>query len=314
MNFLPRHGRGRRAADGARRPAPARRLRGAGLDGGERDVIIGIRPEHFEDAALVGATSATTASPSAPRSTCSSRSGSDKFAYFTVQSERATAEHLQELAADAGTGDLGAGVEGVAGDRAARRGQRGGRGPGARDLARPGEGARLRPGERREPDAVQGGAARSEAETTVRRRPAAGEAADDADEADPRPEAARLRSPAATSARRRRATISSLHSCVRIAGSGRTRRACRPRRRCRGRRGRRRAACATTGRYSSANQRRATSSGGRGSALVLCTSRKRPGLDGLGELRVVPGVADADRAPPSRRAAAPAGGTGARSP
>ena len=54
MNFLPAKVSGRRPADAARRPAPARRSRRAGLGSGERDVIIGIRPEHFEDASLIG--------------------------------------------------------------------------------------------------------------------------------------------------------------------------------------------------------------------------------------------------------------------
>ena len=103
-------------------------------------------------------TSATTASRFRAKIDLLESLGSDKFAYFTVQSERRTAEHLQELAADAGTGDMGAGEEGVQVTARLERGQRGGRGPGARDLARPGEGERLRPGERREPDAVQGGA------------------------------------------------------------------------------------------------------------------------------------------------------------
>ena len=82
------------------------------LDGGERPVIIGIRPEHFEDADLVGDKRDRGTVVKAKIDLLESL-GSDKFAYFTVQSERAAAAHLEELAADAGTGDLGGGDEGV---------------------------------------------------------------------------------------------------------------------------------------------------------------------------------------------------------
>jgi len=87
--------------------------RARGLDGSERDVIIGIRPEHFEDASLVGAEKRDRGATVKAKIDLLESLGSDKFAYFTVQGERATAEHLQELAADAGTSDLGAAEEGV---------------------------------------------------------------------------------------------------------------------------------------------------------------------------------------------------------
>jgi multiple sugar transport system ATP-binding protein len=112
MNFLPA-----KAKDGVlQTPLGELKLtagRARGLDGGERDVIIGIRPEHFEDASLVGAEKRGQGTIVKAKIDLLESLGSDKFAYFTVQSERATAEHLQELAADAGTGDLGAGEEGV---------------------------------------------------------------------------------------------------------------------------------------------------------------------------------------------------------
>jgi multiple sugar transport system ATP-binding protein len=112
MNFLPARVKGgvlQTALGELRLPAG----RGRGLGGGERDVIIGIRPEHFEDAALVGADKRDRGATVTAKIDLLESLGSDKFAYFTVQSERATAEHLQELAADAGTGDLGGGEEGV---------------------------------------------------------------------------------------------------------------------------------------------------------------------------------------------------------
>ncbi|MFR9801805.1 ABC transporter ATP-binding protein [Pseudonocardia sp. RS010] len=77
----------------------------------ERDVIVGIRPEHFEDAALVeegvrGRGSIFTAQVDVLESM-----GSDKFVYFTVE-EQATSAELAELAADAGTADVPGGDAG----------------------------------------------------------------------------------------------------------------------------------------------------------------------------------------------------------
>jgi multiple sugar transport system ATP-binding protein len=112
MNFLP----AKASENTLKTPLGDLRLppgRARGLDGGERDVIIGIRPEHFEDAALIGSEKRDRGVTVTAKIDLLESLGSDKFAYFTVQSERATAEHLEELAADAGTGDLGGGDEGV---------------------------------------------------------------------------------------------------------------------------------------------------------------------------------------------------------
>jgi multiple sugar transport system ATP-binding protein len=112
MNFLPAKAKGgvlQTPLGDLRLPAD----RGRGLGDGERDVIIGIRPEHFEDASLIGADQRAHGATVKAKIDLLESLGSDKFAYFTVQSERATAEHLQELAADAGTADLTGGEEGV---------------------------------------------------------------------------------------------------------------------------------------------------------------------------------------------------------
>ena len=69
-----------------------------------REVIIGIRPEHFEDAALVDAAALSAGSKfTAPVDVLESM-GSDKYAYFTVEGEQAASAELEELAADAGCG------------------------------------------------------------------------------------------------------------------------------------------------------------------------------------------------------------------
>ncbi|WP_206795589.1 ABC transporter ATP-binding protein [Amycolatopsis sp. MtRt-6] len=69
-----------------------------------RELIVGIRPEHFEDAALVADKSGGgtfTAHIDVLESM-----GSEKFAHFTVEGEAATAQELAELAADSGSSDV----------------------------------------------------------------------------------------------------------------------------------------------------------------------------------------------------------------
>ena len=103
MNFLPATVKSDRVSSpfGDLRLPDARRRRLQASGGGERAVIIGIRPEHFEDAELVGDKRDQGTVFKANVDLLESL-GSDKYAYFTVKSERASAQHLEELAADAG--------------------------------------------------------------------------------------------------------------------------------------------------------------------------------------------------------------------
>ena len=74
--------------------------------GAPRELILGIRPEHFEDAALVDeAARARGAEFEAPVDVVESM-GSDKYVYFSLEGGRASAAELEELAADAGAADL----------------------------------------------------------------------------------------------------------------------------------------------------------------------------------------------------------------
>ncbi|MGZ8769817.1 MAG: ABC transporter ATP-binding protein [Aeromicrobium sp.] len=72
-----------------------------------KNVIVGIRPEHFEDAALVG---------DAPGATFKTdidlveSMGSDVFAYFTLHGEGARARDLDDLAKDVGSDVQGGGT------------------------------------------------------------------------------------------------------------------------------------------------------------------------------------------------------------
>ena len=80
--------------------------------GAGRDLIVGIRPEHVEDAALVDGRLADGLTFTAVVEVLESL-GADKYAYFRVEGARATARELEELAADAGTGDAPGGSDQV---------------------------------------------------------------------------------------------------------------------------------------------------------------------------------------------------------
>jgi multiple sugar transport system ATP-binding protein len=71
-----------------------------------REVIAGIRPEHFEDARVLDDTTLAGGSTFNATVDVLESMGSDKFAYFTVEGEAATSAELEELAADAGSADV----------------------------------------------------------------------------------------------------------------------------------------------------------------------------------------------------------------
>jgi multiple sugar transport system ATP-binding protein len=71
-----------------------------------REVIVGIRPEHFEDAALVEEHQLARGSVFTALVDVLESMGSDKFAYFSIEGEQAMSDDLADLAADAGTADV----------------------------------------------------------------------------------------------------------------------------------------------------------------------------------------------------------------
>jgi multiple sugar transport system ATP-binding protein len=101
MNFLP----GQLKGDGVvttalgetRLPDRVRQAVDASKSNG--NVIVGIRPEHFEDASLVGDKPGGTFE--APIDIVEAM-GSDVYAYFTLKGEEAHSAHLDDLAADTG--------------------------------------------------------------------------------------------------------------------------------------------------------------------------------------------------------------------
>ncbi|HEY3502943.1 MAG TPA: sn-glycerol-3-phosphate ABC transporter ATP-binding protein UgpC [Actinocatenispora sp.] len=71
-----------------------------------RDVIIGIRPEAFEDVSLVDASRGQGVTFAAPVDILESM-GSEKFAYFSLENAHVDSEHLAEIERDTGSEELG---------------------------------------------------------------------------------------------------------------------------------------------------------------------------------------------------------------
>ncbi|GAA1333761.1 ABC transporter ATP-binding protein [Saccharothrix algeriensis] len=83
------------------------RVRGL-LEGADapREVIMGLRPEHFEDARLVDEAAGRHGVTFTSHVDVLESMGSDKFAYFSLSGAQATSAELAELAADAGSADV----------------------------------------------------------------------------------------------------------------------------------------------------------------------------------------------------------------
>ena len=82
--------------------------------GAGRDVIVGVRPEHFEDSALVAADLLPKGLQFNATIDVIESLGSDKFVYFTQQlGQAANVSELEELAKDSGRADTGGATETV---------------------------------------------------------------------------------------------------------------------------------------------------------------------------------------------------------
>ncbi|MCO8274989.1 sn-glycerol-3-phosphate ABC transporter ATP-binding protein UgpC [Actinoplanes sp. TRM 88003] len=91
LGDLPLNDRLRRSLSGADAP---------------RQLIVGIRPEHFEDAALIEEHQRAKGFEFTMPVDLVESMGSDKYVYFTVEGERAVSADLEDLTADAGGADL----------------------------------------------------------------------------------------------------------------------------------------------------------------------------------------------------------------
>jgi len=104
MNFLPAT-----LADGAlatplgQVALTDRVRRAAEAANAPREVIMGVRPEHFEDAALVDPAALGRGATFDARVEVLESMGSEKYAYFSVEGGEAQSSDLADLAADAGS-------------------------------------------------------------------------------------------------------------------------------------------------------------------------------------------------------------------
>ncbi len=73
---------------------------------GKHDVVVGLRPEDFEDASLVGSDKSEHGSTLTVDVDVMESLGSDKFIYFNLEGGRADAKELEEIAKDTGA-DMG---------------------------------------------------------------------------------------------------------------------------------------------------------------------------------------------------------------
>ncbi|HEY3729377.1 MAG TPA: sn-glycerol-3-phosphate ABC transporter ATP-binding protein UgpC [Solirubrobacteraceae bacterium] len=107
MNFLPGELEGdsvKVALGSMPLPDSVRRRLESGPGGGRGGVIVGLRPEDFEDAGLVGERSRGVTFKA--KIDVLESMGSEYYAYFVVESEKVTSRELEELASDAGSADL----------------------------------------------------------------------------------------------------------------------------------------------------------------------------------------------------------------
>jgi multiple sugar transport system ATP-binding protein len=95
-------------------PLSARHRQAIEAAGASRDVIVGIRPEHFEDAAMVSADLRPNGLEFNATIDVIESLGSDKFVFFTQELGQATnVAELEELARDSGRADTGGSGETV---------------------------------------------------------------------------------------------------------------------------------------------------------------------------------------------------------
>ncbi|HVE27852.1 MAG TPA: ABC transporter ATP-binding protein, partial [Sporichthya sp.] len=74
--------------------------------GAPREVILGIRPEHFEDAELVEESERSLGAVFTGTVEVVESTGADKYAYFSLTGSTARSAELEELAADSGAAEL----------------------------------------------------------------------------------------------------------------------------------------------------------------------------------------------------------------
>jgi multiple sugar transport system ATP-binding protein len=110
MNFFP----GQLTAEGISTPLgnfalPPRSREKVTSSGASKDVVVGIRPEHFEDAGLIDADQKAAGATFTAQVEVLESMGSDKYVYFSAEGPQVSSRELEELAADSGTEVAGGG-------------------------------------------------------------------------------------------------------------------------------------------------------------------------------------------------------------
>ena len=114
MNFMPASldGDTVRLPMGEVRVPDEVRQRLASKDGGGRSVIVGIRPESFEDASLLGSDTRDRGATFKTKVDLVESLGAEDYVYFQVQGAELESDQLQELAEDAGAHEVPSSGEG----------------------------------------------------------------------------------------------------------------------------------------------------------------------------------------------------------
>jgi multiple sugar transport system ATP-binding protein len=117
MNFMPATVEGdsvKLPMVDVRLPEELRKRVGTGGEGGSRELIAGIRPENFEDAALLGDDARGRGASFKTKIDLIESMGSEIYAHFSVSSDKSIeSDELRELAEDSGAGEVpGGGEEG----------------------------------------------------------------------------------------------------------------------------------------------------------------------------------------------------------
>jgi len=103
MHFVPAHVEGDRLVLPMLETDLPPELRGASAD---THLVVGIRPEHMEDAALISDAERDRGTTFRTKIDVLESVGSDLYAYFTIETEGVESEELREIAEDAGTTDV----------------------------------------------------------------------------------------------------------------------------------------------------------------------------------------------------------------
>jgi multiple sugar transport system ATP-binding protein len=77
-----------------------------GVQGGDREVIVGIRPENLEDARVVDSEAMSHGATFKAKLDLVESLGAEYYAYFHLEGTRVESEHLSEVAADAGLSEV----------------------------------------------------------------------------------------------------------------------------------------------------------------------------------------------------------------